>query len=48
MASRLKEIILPLLLCTGETSPGILCPYVQSSGQERHAPVGVHLEEGDK
>ena len=36
------------LLCTGEISPGVLCPDVESSVQERHGPVGVHPEEGHK
>ena len=34
------------LLCAGETSPGVLCPDVQSSIQERYGPVGAHPEEG--
>ena len=37
------------LLCTGETSPGVLCPDVESSVQERCGPVGAALpEEGHK
>ena len=36
------------LLCTGETSPGVLCPDVESSVQEKCGPVGEHLEEGHK
>jgi len=36
------------LLCSGEASPGILCPDVESSVQERHGPVGVCPEEGQK
>ena len=36
------------LLCTGEASPGGLCPDVQSSLQERHGSIRVHLEEGHK
>jgi len=27
--------------CVGETSPGVLCPDVESSVQERHGPVRV-------
>ena len=37
-----------LLLCTGETSPEVLCPDGESSVQERRRPVGVHPEEGQK
>jgi len=36
------------LLCAGEASPGVLCPGVESSVQERHRPVGVHPEKGHK
>ena len=36
------------LLCAGETSPGVLCPDVESSVQERHGPIGVRPEEGHK
>jgi len=36
------------LLCTGETSPGVLHPNVESSVQERHGPVGAHPVEGHK
>ena len=36
------------LLCTGETSPGVLHPDAESSVQERHRPVGVLPEEGHK
>ena len=36
------------LLCVGEASPGVPCPDVESSVQERHRPVGVHPEEGYK
>ena len=34
------------LFCTGETSPGVLCPDVESSVQGRHRPVGVRPEKG--
>ena len=36
------------LFCTGEAVPGVLHPDVESSVQERHGPVGVHLEKGHK
>ena len=36
------------LLCTGEASPGVLHPDVESSVQERHEPVGARPEEGYK
>ena len=36
------------LLCTGETSSGVLPPDVESSVQERHGASGVCPEEGHK
>jgi len=30
------------LLGSGEASPGVLCPDVESSVEERHEPVGMH------
>jgi len=36
------------LMCTGEASPGVLCPDVESSAQKRHGPVGVHPEKDHK
>lgn len=35
----------PLLL-TGEASPGMLCPDVESAIQKRHGPAGEHAENG--
>ena len=36
------------LLCTGEVSPGVLHPDVESSAQERHGSVGVCPNEGHR
>jgi len=36
------------LLCTGEASPGVLCPDVVPSVKERYRPVGVGPEKGHK
>ena len=43
VASRASEVI--LLLCVGVSSPGVLCPRVESSVQERHG-LGACPEEG--
>ena len=37
-----------LLLCARETSPGVVGPDLESSVQERHGPVGVNPEEGQR
>ena len=36
------------LLCAGEASPGVLHPDVESAVQERHRPVEVCPEEGQR
>lgn len=36
------------LLCTGETSPGVLPSDLESSVKEGYAPVGAHPEEDHK
>jgi len=36
------------LLCSGETSPGVLCPALDPSAQDRHASVGLGPEEATK
>jgi len=44
VASKAREVIPPL--GAAEASPGVLCPDVESSIQERHGPVGVCPQEG--
>jgi len=46
VASRARERILPL--CSAETPPGVLCPALEPSAQERHGPVGAETEEATK
>ena len=36
------------LFCTGEDSPGVSHPDMESSVQERHGPVGACPEKGHK
>jgi len=36
------------LLHSGETPPGVLCPALEPSAQDRHGPVGVGPEEATK
>jgi len=37
-----------MLLCSGETPPGVLRPALEPSAEERHGPVGVGPEEATK
>jgi len=37
-----------LLLCSGETSPGVLRPAMEPSAQEGHGPVGAGPEKAKK
>ena len=46
MASRVTEGILPL--CSGETSPAVLCPALEPPAQEGHGCVGAVSKEGHK
>jgi len=36
------------LLCSGETSPGVLCPALEPPAQEGHEPFGVGPEKGNE
>jgi len=36
------------LLCSGETTPGVLCPALEPSAWGRHGAVGAGREEGHK
>ena len=40
MASRSREVILPLLLCFSGATSGALCPVLSSSVQERQGTFG--------
>ena len=48
MASRSGEVILPLYsaLEREDSPPGVLCPALGPSAQERHGPVGAGPEDG--
>ena len=46
MVSRSRTVILHL--CAGETSPGVLCPHVESTVQEKHGLARIRPEEDHK
>jgi len=46
MASRLREVILPLCSSLIETPAGLLCPVLGPPAQDRHGPVRAGPEEG--
>jgi len=48
VASKLREVILPHYSAVVRPPPGVLCPALEPSAQERHGTVGAGPEEGHK
>jgi len=48
MAGRVRERIVPFLLCPLEAPSGVLCPGLGHPAQERHGTVGAVPEESAK
>jgi len=48
VASRSREVVLPLCSAFMRPPPGVLCTALESSAQERHGPVGEGPEEATK